>query len=49
MKMPNILRIDPRPFDPATFEEGVEEYVDERTGQVRVRPRDINVIRWRYR
>jgi hypothetical protein len=29
LKMPNVLRIDPRPFDPATFEEGIEEYVDE--------------------
>eukprot|EP00879_Flechtneria_rotunda_P006999 GHRR01007348.1.p1 GENE.GHRR01007348.1~~GHRR01007348.1.p1 ORF type:complete len:349 (+),score=133.14 GHRR01007348.1:242-1288(+) len=48
MKMPNILKVDPRPFDPATFSGGIEEYTDAR-GHKRRRPRDINVIRWRYR
>jgi hypothetical protein len=49
LKVPNILRIEPRPYDPNSFEEGVEEIVDERTGKVTVRPRDINVIRWRFK
>eukprot|EP00882_Tetradesmus_deserticola_P006046 GHRQ01006364.1.p1 GENE.GHRQ01006364.1~~GHRQ01006364.1.p1 ORF type:complete len:409 (+),score=168.08 GHRQ01006364.1:282-1508(+) len=49
LKIPNILRIEPRPYDPNAFEEGVEELIDERTGVVRVRPRDINVIRWRFK
>ncbi|KAF8066373.1 hypothetical protein HT031_002697 [Scenedesmus sp. PABB004] len=48
MRLPNVLRIDPRPYDPEAFDGGAEEYVDER-GVTRVRPRDINVIRWRYR
>lgn len=48
MKVPNIIRIDPRPYDPNMFDGGVEEMEDE-TGKIRVRPKDINVIRWRYR
>jgi hypothetical protein len=48
MKVPNILRIEPRPWDPAAFDGGYEETVDER-GVRRVRPRDINVVRWRLR
>jgi hypothetical protein len=49
LKIPNILRIEPRPYDPNSFEEGYEELLDERTGNIKIRPRDINVIRWRFK
>jgi RNA polymerase-associated protein LEO1 len=49
LKVPNIVRVDPRPYDPNTFEEGEEAITDERTGITKIRPRDINVIRWRFK
>ncbi|WIA21380.1 hypothetical protein OEZ85_000598 [Tetradesmus obliquus] len=49
LKVPNILRIEPRPYDPALFEEGAEEIMDPNTGVVKTRPRDINVVRWRLK
>jgi hypothetical protein len=33
----------------AVFEEGEEANTDERTGITRIRPRDINVICWRFK
>jgi Leo1-like protein len=48
LRLPNILHVDTRPYDPAEFDGGVETFVDER-GVSRTRPRDINVVRWRYR
>lgn len=48
LKLTNILGIDPKPFDPATYEAKDMVYVDER-GQKRVRMRNTNVIRWRHR
>jgi len=46
-KLSNILAIEPRPFDPATYELEQAEYIDER-GHKRVRLRDANAIRWRW-
>ena len=43
----NIINIEMRPFDPATFEREGESYVDETTGEVKVRLKDANTIRWR--
>lgn len=36
-----------RPFDPATFEREGESYIDEASGEVKVRLKDANTIRWR--
>ncbi|EFN59422.1 hypothetical protein CHLNCDRAFT_137949 [Chlorella variabilis] len=47
VKLPNILGVEARPFDPDTFDAGAEEEVDER-GFKRVRLRDQNCIRWRW-
>jgi hypothetical protein len=44
VKLPNILGVDARPFDPDTFDAGAEVEVDER-GFQRVRLRDLNCIR----
>ncbi|EIE23076.1 Leo1-like protein [Coccomyxa subellipsoidea C-169] len=48
VKLSNIINIDMKPFDPATYKEAEEEeeYVDDQ-GTRRVRVRDQNVIRWR--
>ena len=43
----NIMNIEMRPFNPASFEREGESYVDEVTGEVKVRLRDSNTIRWR--
>jgi RNA polymerase-associated protein LEO1 len=45
-KLSNVLAIEPRPFDPATYELEAAEYVDER-GRKRVRMGD-NAMRWRW-
>ena len=49
MKLSNILNIETRPFDPATYEPAEEEAVVDESGKRRVRLRDQNVIRWRVR
>jgi RNA polymerase-associated protein LEO1 len=46
-KLSNIIAIEPRPFDPETYEPNGVEYVDER-GHKRVRLHDTNAIRWRW-
>jgi len=46
-KLSNIIAIDPRPFDPETYEPSGAEYIDER-GHKRVRLHDTNAIRWRW-
>eukprot|EP00884_Botryococcus_braunii_P003478 jgi/Botrbrau1/13130/Bobra.0187s0085.1 len=47
VKLSNILGIDTRPFDPASFEKQEEIYTDE-GGNRRLRLMDQNTIRWRY-
>jgi len=47
LKVPNIIKVDPMAYDPEGFEGGFEEVVEK--GKKRLRPCDINVIRWRYR
>jgi hypothetical protein len=47
LKVPNIIKVDPLPYDPEQTDIEPEE-VDE-GGKKKVRPNDINVIRWRYR
>lgn len=44
VKLPNILGVEARPFDPDTFDAGAEVEVDER-GFKRVRLSDQNCIR----
>jgi RNA polymerase-associated protein LEO1 len=46
-KLSNIIAIEPRPFDPKTYEPSGAEYIDER-GHKRVRLHDTNAIRWRW-
>lgn len=46
-KLSNIIAIEPRPFDPETYEPSGAEYIDER-GHKRVRLHDTNAIRWRW-
>jgi RNA polymerase-associated protein LEO1 len=46
-KLSNIISIEPRPFDPETYEPNGTEYIDDR-GQKRVRLHDSNAIRWRW-
>lgn len=48
MKVPNIIKVDPQPYDPATTEVEPELMV-EPSGKRKLRPNDINVVRWRYR
>ena len=43
----NIMHLEPRPFDPATFDKEEETYEDDVTGEVKVRLRDESTIRWR--
>lgn len=45
-KLSNIVGIEAKPFDPATFEAAEAEYTDER-GQKRIRVKDQTTIRWR--
>lgn len=45
VKLPNILGVEPRPFDPDSFDAGAEVEIDAR-GLKRVRLRDLNCIRW---
>ena len=50
VKLPNFLSVEPRPFDPDTYEDDLlekSETVDEE-GQARVRLKVENTIRWRY-
>jgi RNA polymerase-associated protein LEO1 len=47
VKLPNILGVEPRPFDPDTFGAGAQVEIDAR-GFKRVRLRDQNCIRWRW-
>lgn len=50
VKLPNFLSVEPRPFDPETYEDDLlekSETVDEE-GQARVRLKVENTIRWRY-
>jgi hypothetical protein len=47
VKLPNILGVEPRPFDPDTFDAGAQVEIDAR-GFKRVRLRDQNCIRWRW-
>lgn len=47
LKVPNILKVDPTAYDPDAFDGGFEEVIEK--GKRRLRPNDINVIRWRYR
>ncbi|KAL4430964.1 hypothetical protein ABPG75_006220 [Micractinium tetrahymenae] len=47
VKLPNILGVEPRPFDPESFDAGAEVEIDAR-GLKRVRLRDLNCIRWRW-
>ena len=49
MKLSNILNVETRPFDAATYEPAEEETVIDESGKRRVRLRDQNVIRWRVR
>jgi hypothetical protein len=43
----NIMNLEVRPFDPATFDKEEQTYEDEVTGEVKVRLRDESTIRWR--
>jgi hypothetical protein len=47
MKVPNIIKVEPHPYNPDTTEVEPELVVE--GGKKRLRPNDINVIRWRYR
>uniref|UniRef100_A0A1I8GF13 DUF3421 domain-containing protein n=1 Tax=Macrostomum lignano TaxID=282301 RepID=A0A1I8GF13_9PLAT len=48
VKMPNFLTVDTRPFDPATYEDALdEEDVVDEEGRHRLRLRVENTIRWR--
>jgi hypothetical protein len=47
LKVPNVIKVDPLPYDPDTTDIEPEEVYD--NGKKRTRPNDINVIRWRYR
>lgn len=50
VKLPNFLSVEPRPFDPDTYEDDLlekSETLDEE-GQARVRLKVENTIRWRY-
>ena len=47
MKLSNIINIEAKPFDPATYKEAEEEEYVDNDGTKRVRMRDQNVIRWR--
>lgn len=47
LKLTNIVGIQPKPFDPDTFQKEEEMYYDD-DGKQRIRLRDHNVIRWRY-
>jgi RNA polymerase-associated protein LEO1 len=46
-RLSNIIAIEPRPFDPDTFEPEQTEYIDER-GNKRIRLADANAVRWRW-
>ncbi len=45
VKLPNILGVEPRPFEAESFDAGAEVEIDAR-GLKRVRLRDLNCIRW---
>lgn len=47
LKVPNIIKVDPMPYDPEQTDIQPELIVE--GGKKRMRPNDINVIRWRYR
>ncbi|KAL4426799.1 hypothetical protein ABPG77_006585 [Micractinium sp. CCAP 211/92] len=47
VKLPNILGVEPRPFEAESFDAGAEVEIDAR-GLKRVRLRDLNCIRWRW-
>jgi hypothetical protein len=47
MKVPNLIKVDPQPYDPATTE--LEPEMVMQNGKRQLRPNDINVVRWRYR
>lgn len=47
LKVPNIIKVDPLPYDPEQTD--IEPEVIDEGGKKKVRPNDINVIRWRYR
>jgi hypothetical protein len=47
LRIPNVLRVDAAAYDPDAFDGGLEEVADPRTGVRRLRPNDINVLRWR--
>lgn len=46
LKLTNIVGLEKKPWDPATFEGGLEHYRDDR-GATRARLKDSNIIRWR--
>jgi hypothetical protein len=48
LKVPNIIKFDPLPYDPEQTD--IEpEVIDEGGKKKTVRSNDVNVIRWRYR
>jgi len=48
VKLPNFLSVEPRPFDPSTYEDEIddEETLDEE-GRARLKLKVENTIRWR--
>lgn len=44
VRLSNILGLEPRAFDPSTFEAGASEYVDD-SGRKRIKLKDQNTIR----
>lgn len=47
LKVPNVIKVEPLPYDPDQTDIEPEEVYD--NGKKRLRANDINVIRWRYR
>lgn len=49
VKLPNFLSVEPRPFDPNTYEEDDEEETHDEEGRARLKLKVENTIRWRER